>query len=160
MPEGWFAGDGAGQTQAVIIKCPNCGKLNRVPAVAEGRPRCANCKQDLPWIAEATDANFDAVVERASIPVVVDLWAPWCGPCRMISPALEEVARRLRGKLKLVKVNVDENPRIAARFGVQGIPTLLLFRKGELIDTVVGARGPEQLEAWVENTLAGTSTGP
>jgi thioredoxin 2 len=144
----------------VIIECPSCGKRNRVPAAAKGRPRCAQCKEYLPWIAEATDADFDAVVERASIPVVVDLWAPWCGPCRMISPALEEVARRLRGRMKLVKVNVDENPQISVRFGVQGIPTLLLFRNGELIDTVVGARGAEQLQAWVEGALAGASTGP
>ena len=128
-----------------------------MPAAAAGRPRCARCKEYLPWVAEASDSDFDAVVERASIPVVVDLWAPWCGPCRMISPALEEVARRLRGQIKLVKVNVDENPRVSARFGVQGIPTLLLFRDGELVDTVVGARGPEQLQAWVEGALADAS---
>jgi thioredoxin 2 len=144
----------------VIIVCPNCGKKNRVPAAATGRPRCANCHQDLPWIAEATEADFADVVERASLPVVVDLWAPWCGPCRMISPALEEVAGRLRGRMKLVKVNVDENPQISARFGVQGIPTLLLFRDGQLIDRVVGARGAEQLQAWVEGALAGASTSP
>jgi thioredoxin 2 len=143
----------------VIIECPSCGKRNRVPAAAAGRPRCAQCKEYLPWVAEATETNFGDVVERAGIPVVVDLWAPWCGPCRMISPPLEEVARRLRGRIKLVKVNVDENPQISARFGVQGIPTLLLFRNGELIDTVVGARGPEQLQAWVESALAGASTG-
>jgi thioredoxin 2 len=141
----------------VITECPNCGKKNRVPAAAKGRPRCANCKQSLPWMADATDANFEDVVERATIPVVVDLWAPWCGPCRMISPALEEVARRLRGQIKLVKVNVDENPNVASRFGVQGIPTLLLFRDGQLIDTVVGARGAEQLQAWVEGALAGAA---
>ena len=75
------------------------------------------------------------------MPVVVDLWAPWCGPCRMISPTLEDVATRLRGQLKLVKVNVDDNPGVSARFGVQGIPTLLLFHDGALIDRAVGARG-------------------
>ena len=144
----------------MIIVCPDCGKKNRVPAAATGRPRCANCHQDLPWIAEATEADFADVVERASLPVVVDLWAPWCGPCRMISPALEEVAQRLRGRMKLVKVNVDENPQISARFGVQGIPTLLLFRDGLVIDRVVGARGAEQLQAWIEGALAGASTGP
>lgn len=138
----------------VIIKCPNCGKKNRVPAAAPGRPRCASCKHDLPWIAEADEASFAEVVERANLPVIVDLWAPWCGPCRMISPALEEVARRLRGRIKLVKVNVDDNPRISARFQVQGIPTLLLFRDGRLVDRSVGARGPEQLQEWVEGALA------
>jgi len=141
----------------VIVECPSCGKKNRVPAVADGRPRCANCKQDLPWVAEAGDADFDAVVERARLPVVVDAWAPWCGPCRMISPALEEVARRLRGQIKLVKVNVDESPATAARFGIQGIPTLLLFRDGQLVDRIVGARGAEQLQEWVERALAGAA---
>jgi len=104
-------------------------------------------------MVEAGDADFTEVVEQARLPVVVDLWAPWCGPCRMISPALEEVARRKRGHLKLVKVNVDDHPGVSARFGVQGIPTLLLFRDGTLIDRLVGARGPDELERWVDDTL-------
>jgi thioredoxin 2 len=137
----------------VVVACPNCGKKNRVPAAASGRPRCAECHQDLPWIAEAGDDNFSTVVENASLPVVVDLWAPWCGPCRMISPALETVAGRLRGRMKLVKVNVDESPATAHRFGVRGIPTLLMFRHGQLIDRSVGAQGPEQLQAWIEPLL-------
>jgi thioredoxin 2 len=141
----------------VIVECPSCGKKNRVPASASGRPRCAQCKQDLPWIAEAGDADFRAVVEESTLPVVVDFWAPWCGPCRMISPALEEVARRLRGRLKLVKVNVDDHPGVSARFQVQGIPTLLLFRDGKLVDKTVGARGPDQLQQWVESALAATA---
>jgi thioredoxin 2 len=137
----------------VVVECPSCGKKNRVPAAARGRPRCAQCHEDLPWIAEAGDADFATVVEGSRVPVVVDLWAPWCGPCRMISPALEEVARRQRGRLKLVKVNVDESPATARRFGVQGIPTLLLFRDGRLVDRSVGARGPDQLEEWIEGAL-------
>jgi thioredoxin 2 len=141
----------------VIVECPSCGKKNRVPASASGKPRCAQCKQDLPWIAEAGDGDFRAVVEESTLPVVVDLWAPWCGPCRMISPALEEVARRLRGRLKLVKVNVDDHPGVSARFQVQGIPTLLLFRGGKLVDKTVGARGPDQLQQWVESSLAATA---
>jgi thioredoxin 2 len=138
----------------VIVVCPNCGKKNRVPASASGRPRCAQCHQDLPWIAEAGEADFGAVVEQSTLPVVVDLWAPWCGPCRMISPALEEVATRLRGRIKLVKVNVDDHPGVSARFQVQGIPTLLMFRDGRLVDKTVGARGPDQLQQWVESALA------
>ncbi len=138
----------------MVVACPNCGKQNRVPAAAKGRPRCARCHQDLPWIAEAGDADFATVVERASLPVVVDLWAPWCGPCRMISPALEEVAERLRGRMKLVKVNVDESPATAQRFGVQGIPTLLLFRHGQLIDRSIGAQGAGQLQSWIEPLLS------
>ena len=134
----------------MILECPDCGKKNRVPGVASGRPRCAQCHHDLPWLAEAGDADFAEVVERSPLPVVVDLWAPWCGPCRMISPALEDVATRLRGRMKLVKVNVDDNPSTAARFGVQGIPTLLVFRDGQLVDTSVGARGTAELQAWIE----------
>ncbi|MEX2100678.1 MAG: thioredoxin [Acidimicrobiia bacterium] len=128
-----------------------------MPASANGRPRCARCKQDLPWIAEAGESDFGEVVESSRVPVVVDLWAPWCGPCRMISPALEEVARRRSGRLKLVKVNVDQHPGVSARFGVQGIPTLLLFRKGRLIDRAVGARGIEALEAWIDAALTKVS---
>ena len=145
----------ARQNGPVVVTCPNCGKKNRVPPVAHGRPRCAQCHQDLPWIAEAGDADFSAVVEQSTLPVVVDLWAPWCGPCRMISPALEDVATRLRGKLKLVKVNVDDNPGTAQRFGVRGIPTLLMFRDGELVDTSVGARGADQLQEWIEPLVNG-----
>jgi thioredoxin 2 len=139
--------------RAVVITCANCGKKNRTPAAASGRPRCANCHQDLPWIAEAGDGDFTEVVEHASIPVVVDLWAPWCGPCRMISPALEDVAKNLRGRMKLVKVNVDDSPGVARRFNVQGIPTLLLFRGGSLVDQSVGARGAHELQAWIEPQL-------
>jgi thioredoxin 2 len=134
----------------MVVTCPDCDKLNRVPAAASGRPRCARCHRDLPWIAEAGDADFATVVEASPLPVVVDLWAPWCGPCRMISPALEEVATRLRGRMKLVKVNVDDNPAVSRRFRVQGIPMLLVFRGGELVDTSMGAQGAEQLQAWIE----------
>ena len=134
----------------MVVTCPDCGKKNRVPAVATGRPRCAHCHHDLPWFAHAGDRDFATVVEQSPLPVVVDLWAPWCGPCRMISPALEDVATRLRGRMKLVKVNVDDSPGIAARFKVQGIPTLLVFRDGELVDSSVGARGAAELQAWIE----------
>jgi thioredoxin 2 len=138
----------------VVVTCPDCGKKNRVPAVAPGRPRCAQCHHDLPWIADAGDADFAAVVEQSPLPVVVDLWAPWCGPCRMISPALEDVATRLRGRMKLVKVNVDDNPATSQRFRVQGIPMLLVFRDGELLDTQMGAQGAAQLQAWIEPLVA------
>jgi thioredoxin 2 len=138
----------------MIVECPNCGQRSRVPAAARGRPRCARCKHDLPWIAEGGALDFDAVVESSPLPVVVDLWAPWCGPCRMISPALETLARRRAGQLKLVKINVDEHPGVSSRFGVQGIPTLLLFQSGQLVDRAVGARGVDALEAWLDAALA------
>jgi thioredoxin 1 len=86
-----------------------------------------------------TDAQFDQEVVQSATPVVVDFWAPWCAPCRMIAPTLESLSKELDGKVRFVKINVDENPLQASKFGVQGIPTLLFFRNGELVDTAVGA---------------------
>ena len=113
-----------------LVRCPHCGRRNRVPAAATGTPRCGHCHQPLPWIVDAGDDTFAEIAEKASVPVVVDLWAPWCGPCRMVSPALSELATEKAGQIKLVKVNVDEAPRLQQRFGVQSIPTLLLLRRG------------------------------
>ncbi len=124
-----------------------------MPAAASGHPQCGNCHKPLPWITDAGDGTFAEVVEAASVPVVVDLWAPWCGPCRMVSPALEQVATDMAGQIKLVKVNVDESPRLQQRFGVQSIPTLLLLRKGEVIARQVGAVPEPAIKAWVNRAL-------
>ncbi len=101
-------------------------------------PVCARCGSALPWLHDGTDATFQEDIQ-APVPVLVDFWAPWCGPCRVMGPVLEEVARERAGKVRVVKVNVDENPQSAARYGVRSIPTLLLMRGGEVADTVVGA---------------------
>ena len=138
---------------AELIRCRNCGRRNRVPAAAAGIPRCGNCHQPLPWIAEADDTTFAEVAEAASIPVVVDLWAPWCGPCRMVSPALEEVAATLAGRVKLVKVNVDSSPQIQERFGVRAIPTLIVLRQGQVGARRSGAAPAADLRAWVESAI-------
>jgi thioredoxin 2 len=138
---------------AELVTCPNCGRKNRVPAAAAGVPRCGNCHQPLPWIADADDNTFAEVAEAASLPVVVDLWAPWCGPCRMVSPALAQVATELRGRIKLVKVNVDDSPKIQQRFAVQAIPTLLVLRHGEVVARQAGAAPAARLRAWVEEAI-------
>ncbi|HXB50782.1 MAG TPA: thioredoxin [Streptosporangiaceae bacterium] len=136
-----------------VIKCPHCGRRNRVPAVANGTPHCGNCHRPLPWIVDAGDDTFAAVAEAASVPVLVDLWAPWCGPCRMVSPALAQLATDLAGQIKLVKVNVDNSPRLQQRFSVQSIPTLLLLRNGSVAARQVGAAPAPQLRSWVEQAL-------
>jgi thioredoxin 2 len=137
-----------------LVKCPNCGRRNRVPAAAAGTPRCGNCHKPLPWIVDAGDDDFPEVAERASVPALIDLWAPWCGPCRMVSPALEQLATEMAGRLKLVKVNVDESPRLQQRFGVQGIPTLLVLRGGAVTARQTGAAPAAALRSWLENALA------
>jgi thioredoxin 2 len=139
------------------IRCPHCGKQNRVRATARGVPRCGACRQLLPWVVEASPESFETEI-TASVPVLVDFWAPWCGPCRMVSPAVERVARERAGGLKAVKLNVDEAPEISARFGVQGIPLLMLMVDGKEVDRLVGAVPPAQLLRWLEPHLAPAGT--
>jgi len=136
-----------------IVECPNCGRKNRVPAAASGVPRCGNCKQPLPWVADAGDDTFTEVAEKSTIPVVVDLWATWCAPCRMVSPALEQVARELAGRVKLVKVDVDAAPELSRRFEVQAVPTLLVMDGGRVIARQAGAASAAALRNWVEKSL-------
>jgi thioredoxin 2 len=141
-----------------IVVCSKCGKKNREPAAASGLPRCGNCHSPLPWIAGADDDTYASVVEGASLPVLVDLWAPWCGPCRMVSPALEALARSHAGRVKLVKVNVDASPQTARRFGVQGIPTLLVLHHGEVISRQTGAAPEHVLRPWLDDALTKVSS--
>src|SRR5688572_13159528 len=134
---------------AGIVECMECGKKNRLPPSAGGTPVCAACKEPLPWIVEATSRELDAMLD-ASVPVLVDLWAPWCGPCRMVAPILEQVARERAGRLKVVKVNVDELPEVSARYGVQGIPTLLLLDHRREIARHVGALPAAAFDRWLD----------
>ncbi|QQM19683.1 thioredoxin [Rhodococcus sp. P-2] len=136
------------------VKCPNCGKTNNIPAAGEGKPRCGNCHEPLPWIAAAGDGDFAEIVEKSSVPVLVDLWATSCGPCRMVSPALEQLAREHVGQIKLVKVDVDAAPRTAERFTVRAVPTLLVMDRGEVLARQSGAAPVPQLRTWLDQALS------
>ncbi|MEU4622067.1 thioredoxin [Actinoplanes sp. NPDC023801] len=137
-----------------IVACTGCGQRNRVRPVATGTPVCGKCRKPLPWITDAGDNDFAEIVERSPLPVVVDLWAPWCMPCRTVGPALEQVARDLAGRVKLVKVDVDRAPALSRRFAVQAVPTLLVVDGGNVKARQAGAAPAAVLRRWVEQALA------
>jgi thioredoxin 2 len=140
--------------RTAVEVCDACGTKNRVPAAATGAVRCGKCHGALPQIIDASDDDFDAIATRAPIPVLVDLWAEWCGPCRMVSPVLEQIAHQLAGRLKLVKVDVDRSPVVARRFGAQAIPLLVLLRDGKVVSQRTGAAPERVLREWIDSEIA------
>ncbi len=135
-------------TQVIEQRCAACGTRNRIPKQRLRQdPKCGKCGQKVfPHVpVKVDDASFAREVEQSPIPVLVDFWAPWCAPCRMIAPSLEQLAKEQGGQLKIAKLNVDENPRIAARFGIRGIPALKLFVDGQVAKDLVGAMPKEQI---------------
>jgi thioredoxin 2 len=146
-------------TQNVILVCNHCGAKNRVPVSRMDQgPVCGKCKAGLPVdqlgrTGDVTDADFDREVMGSSLPVLVDCWAPWCGPCRAIGPVLEELAVKYRARLKIAKLNVDENSGIGSRYAIASIPTMLLVKNGRIVDKLIGALPREQLEAQIARVL-------
>ena len=140
-------------SESTISACPSCGAKNRVPVQTSGRPRCAQCKADLPWLVSADDKSLDSALKTSAL-VVLDLWAPWCGPCRMVAPVLEELSKDYAGKIKVVKVNVDNAPKTANRFQAQSIPTLVLLRDGATVDRMIGAQPKQVLVSHIDKALS------
>ena len=140
----------ASQTsQTPVVRCPFCGKLNRLATSPTNKaPTCGHCKKPLfpPEPVKGTDANWAQDVDKSPIPVLVDFWAPWCGPCRAVAPVMDKIAAERAGRLKVLKLNVDENPQTAAKFQVQAIPTMILFKDGKVLDQIRGAVPKQALD--------------
>jgi len=143
-----------------LIRCPTCGSTNRVPLerLKQGlQPVCGRCKNPLPVDGKpvtVTDATFSAEVEHSPLPVLLDLWARWCGPCRTVAPVVEELAGEFVGRVRVAKLNVDENPQTATRFQVRSIPTLLVLKGGREMERIVGVQPKATIVQRLERAVA------
>lgn len=138
------------------VVCPHCGRLNRVTAEGgAGAAKCGACHESLSLAAPAdvTGAMLRRQIDKSSLPVVVDVWAPWCGPCHMMAPEFEKAALSLAGSARLVKLNSDNEPELSAAFNIRGIPTLLVFRDGKEIGRQSGAMPARQIEAFIRSVV-------
>jgi thioredoxin 2 len=149
-------------SEPLLIRCANCGANNRVPVerLQSGQEAvCGRCKEPLPvpfhtHPLAVSDATFAEQVERSPLPVLLDMWAPWCGPCRMLTPVVEELARELAGRIRVAKLNVDDNPVTAGRFQIQGIPALLVLIGGREIDRIVGVQPKQEILRRLQSAIA------
>ena len=144
---------------AHLIRCLSCGATNRVPRdkIAQGlAPVCGRCKAPLPVQTApvtVTDATFSEEVDRSPLPLLLDMWAAWCGPCRMVAPVIDELAKEMAGRVRVAKLNVDENPATAARFDVRSIPTLLVLKGGQEVDRIVGVQPKAEIVRRLERVM-------
>jgi thioredoxin 2 len=145
------AGSGRGGPISTLV-CANCGATNRIAPSERGAPHCGKCGKPLAWVVDANESTFE-IEARAQPTVVIDLWAPWCGPCRFVSPILDALAHEYAGRLKVIKVNVDDNPGLARRFDAMSIPTMVVLRDGNVVNRIVGAAPKEQLESQIKPHL-------
>ena len=145
---------------AHIIRCPACGANNRVSLekLQQGlAPVCAKCKRALPadiHPMDVSDATWMSHVVESPLPVLVDAWAPWCGPCRMIAPAIEQLAAEMAGRVRVAKLNVDENPQTAGRLNISGIPALIIFKDGREVDRIVGLAPKPEIARRLEQVIS------
>jgi thioredoxin 2 len=146
-------------TSTQLINCPACGATNRVAQERRQQnllPVCGKCGATLPDKAEplkVTDADFQQQVLNSTTPVLLDLWAPWCGPCRMIAPVIDQLASELAGRVRIAKLNTDENPRVAAQLNVRSIPTLVIFSGGREVDRLLGVQPKQEILRRLERVL-------
>ena len=157
-PDAYLISMGELDDRGILLNCPKCARRNRMRYEGLGQTfHCAECKKDLPALNEPVDTRsdlvFDALISRSKLRVLVDFWAPWCGPCKMVAPEFRKVAQETAGQIVLAKVNTEEVPSLAARFRVNAIPTMVLFDKGMEVARQAGAMPAPQIRKFIEKHM-------